>query len=92
MNYTTVPDDTSTTTGAPAHRWWVEIADELRQRRLDRAARMGLRDELATYSTPNDVNDLLGALRDHDDSTADEIRSILTGNLVRRQQWGQLTG
>ena len=83
-------DNTSTTKLVP--RLWTGISDELRERRSDRAARVALRRDLATYSTPTEVDDLLGALRDHDDSAAEEIRSILTNNLVRRQQRGQLTG
>lgn len=91
MNHTTLHDGTSTTS-TPVQRLWVGIADELRERRRDRAARVALRRELATYNTPAEVDDLLGALPDRDDSAAEEIRSILTSNLVRRQQSGHLAG
>jgi len=83
-------DGTSTTTLVP--RLWTGISDELRERRRDRAARVALRRELATYNTPTEVDDLLGALPDRDDSAAEEIRSILTRNLARRQQSGHLAG
>ncbi len=80
----------STSTGRFVPRLWAGISDELRVRRRDRAAHAALRRELATYSTPAEVDDLLGALSDHDDSAAEEIRSILFSNLVWRQQSGRL--
>jgi hypothetical protein len=59
------------------------LRDELRQRREARAARRALERELATYTTPNEVDDLLGVLHDRDDAAAEEIRTIVLRNQLR---------
>jgi len=64
-----------------ATQLWTGLRDELRTRRQARAAHRTLELELATYTTPNDVDDLLAALRDEDSASAEEIRNILTRNL-----------
>ncbi len=79
-------------TGSTVSRLWTVVGDELRERRREREARRRLHRELATYSTPTDVDDLLAALEGHDDPASEEIRSILTGNLSRRAHSGQLAG
>ncbi len=56
------------------------VRDDLRERRQARAAQRTLRQELATYTTPADIDDLLGSLRGQDGPDADEIRDILTSN------------
>ena len=59
------------------------LIDELRERRDARGARRTLERELATYTTPNEVDDLLGVLRDRDDAVAEEIRTIVLRNQLR---------
>ena len=51
----------------------------LREVRAERSANRTLRRELATYTTPAEIDDLLAGLRGHDTDT-EEIRSILLGN------------
>jgi hypothetical protein len=68
------------------------LTDELRERRRERAARVAMRRELATYSTPAQVWDLLGALPDRDDAAAEEIRSILDASVVARPELSHLAG
>lgn len=52
----------------------------LRRHRAERAAHRQLRRELATYSTPAEIVDLLAAV-DRDDAAAVEVRTILQHNL-----------
>jgi len=59
------------------------LIDELRERRDARVARRTLERELATYTAPNEVDDLLGVLRDRDDAAAEEIRTIVLRNQLR---------
>ncbi len=59
------------------------LRDELRQRREARAARRSLERELATYTAPSEVDDLLGVLHDRDDAAAEEIRTIVLRNQLR---------
>ncbi len=63
---------------------WGELRDELRLRRQARAARRALEAELASYSTPSEVDDLLAAADGIDSADADQVRSILSHNLMRR--------
>ncbi len=59
------------------------LIDELRERRDARVARRNLERELSTYTAPNEVDDLLGLLSDHDDAAAEEIRTIVLRNQLR---------
>lgn len=59
--------------------------DDLRRRRTARAERRTLERELATYITPAEVDDLLAAMRGHDDAENDQIRTLLTRK--RRYQY-----
>jgi hypothetical protein len=59
------------------------LFDELRERRDARVARRALERELASYTAPNEVDDLLGLLRDRDDAAAEEIRTIVLRNQLR---------
>ncbi|MFB9311760.1 hypothetical protein [Nocardioides plantarum] len=68
------------------------LTDELRERRRNRAARVAMRRELATYSTPAEVRDLLGALPERDDAAAEEIRSILDTSVASRPEMSHLAG
>lgn len=75
---------TTPTTRTPALRILTGVRDELRERRRARAAYRVMERELASYTTPNQVDDLLAALSDHDDAESAMIRDILTRNLHRR--------
>ena len=56
---------------------WASIRDELRDARAARAARKSLERELASYTSPRDLNDLEAILeRYNEDETAD-IRRVL---------------
>ena len=58
---------------------WTAIRDEHRRVRAARAARRSLESELATYTSPGDLNDLEAILaRYSEDETAD-IRSVIAG-------------
>jgi hypothetical protein len=61
----------------------VTVRDELRERRQARAARRTLERELASYSTPAQVNDLLGSLRGQDDNATAQVREIVLRNQFR---------
>ena len=54
------------------------LAESVRARREANGARRQLRRDLATYTTPSEVNDLLFLLAGSEDPMAEEIRSILT--------------
>lgn len=83
----TTSHDTSHDTGIlrPAGQLWANVRDELRERRQARAAHRALERELATYTTPAEVDDLLGALRGQDGAGPDEIRGILARNLQQHR-------
>ncbi len=72
------------TARAPHLRILAELRDELRERREARDAYRALERDLAGYSTPAEVDDLLAALRWQDDPESQVIRDILLGNLNRR--------
>jgi hypothetical protein len=69
---------------------WTTVRDDLRERRDARAAHRALQRELATYTTPAEVDDLLSALRREDSAANDEIRGILDRNLQQRHRTSQL--
>ncbi len=56
---------------------------EFRARREARAALKALEQELASYSTPREVNDLLTLIENEEGVEAEQIRDILSENLVR---------
>lgn len=58
------------------------LFDELRTRREANAAHRQLRRELATYSTPSQIDDLLVAVDGTDDAGAAEVRHILSAQRV----------
>lgn len=64
----------------------VKIIDEVRERRAARAAHRQLREELATYTTPNEIADLLAAVTRFGADENDEVRVILEHNLAARMQ------
>lgn len=64
-----------------ARQLWTTVNDDLRERRQARAARRTLERELATYTTPAEVEDLLMAMRGSDDAQTEAIRGLLIRNL-----------
>ena len=52
-----------------------------RERREARARQAALKQDLATFQTEREVDDLLGAIRDQDGLEAEQIRGILLDNL-----------
>lgn len=59
------------------------LRDELAARRRVRAARLDLRRQLASYTTPREVDDLLAVIGDRDGREADTMRRVLNQNLHR---------
>ncbi len=57
------------------------IRDELRERREARARYGALKQELSSYRTSREVDDLLGVVMNQEGPAAEEIRSILLDNL-----------
>jgi hypothetical protein len=72
MNTTPVASFTHTLTA---------MRDDLREHREALAAQKVLRRELEAYSTPRDVDDLLGVIADQDGPEAQQIRDLLLRNL-----------
>ncbi len=56
------------------------VRDELRQRRALRAAARRLEQDLATYTSPREIDDLLAALDRGDDADVSPIRMVLSRN------------
>lgn len=71
-------------TRTPNLRILTDVRDELRERRQARAAYRALERDLASYSSPAEVDDLLAAVSGQDDAEAQAIRDILMSNLRRR--------
>jgi hypothetical protein len=67
----------------PSAQMVTTVRDEVRDRRQERTARRTLERELALYSTPAQINDLLGSMGGHDDTEVEEIRDILLRNQLR---------
>jgi hypothetical protein len=59
------------------------VRSVMRTRLVAAAARRELRRELASYTTPVEVGDLLAAVGDKEDAASEAMRSILIGNLRR---------
>ncbi len=57
------------------------VRDDLRRRRQVRAERRLLIRELASYTTPAQVEDLLGSMQGQDQAGVAEIRSIVVRNI-----------
>jgi hypothetical protein len=71
-------------TRTPKLRILTGVRDELRDRRQARAAYRALERDLASYSSPAEVDDLLAAVSGQDDEEAQAIRDILMSNLHGR--------
>ena len=64
-------------TSYPPARLWTAIREELRNARAARAAHKSLERELASYTSPSDLNDLDAILDRHSDAETADIRRIL---------------
>ncbi len=60
--------------------------EQLSERREARASRRALQRELASYTTPHEVDDLLGVIKDQEGPEAEQIRDILLDNLRPRTE------
>ncbi|HUY50260.1 MAG TPA: hypothetical protein VMV92_31895 [Streptosporangiaceae bacterium] len=58
---------------------WAALRDELRDARAARATRKSLERELASYTSPADLNDLEAILDRHSEEETADIRRILAG-------------
>lgn len=56
--------------------------DDLRELRQARAAEASLQRELASYTSPAEIADLLGVLRDQEGPEAQHVRDVLIDNLA----------
>ena len=56
---------------------WATIREDLRARRSARAARKALERDIASYTTPAELNELNSILQRHDDAEVVEIRRIV---------------
>ncbi len=64
------------------------LRDELRARRAARAEQRRTRRELATYTTPGQIEDMLAMLDRSDAPQAEEMRTILQSNLRQHRLAG----
>ena len=64
------------TTESPGRRW-TAIREEVRGRWAARAARKSLERELASYTSPSDLNDLDAILDRHSEEETADIRRFL---------------
>jgi hypothetical protein len=53
--------------------WFTELRSSLHTRREERAARRRLRDELASYRTPAELDDLYAAISRSGDTVSDDL-------------------
>jgi hypothetical protein len=60
---------------------FAKIRGDLRERREARARYQTLQQELASYQTRREIDDLLGAISEQEGPEADQIREILLDNL-----------
>lgn len=67
------------------------LVEEFRERQQARAARRRLERDLAAFTSPADVDDLLAALDRYDTPEAEEMRGILTSNLHHHYRDRRLT-
>jgi siroheme synthase (precorrin-2 oxidase/ferrochelatase) len=61
------------------------VRDELSERRAERAAARELQRDLATYTTPREIDDLLATLERYEADRVEPMRSILVHNLMAHQ-------
>ena len=63
-------------------RRWTAVRDEIRDSRDARAASKSLAGDLASYTSPSDLNDLDAILDRYSDEETADIRRILAGRRV----------
>jgi hypothetical protein len=73
--------NTNTTSHSSAARGLSAVRGDLREARQERAAHRALKRELASYTTPVEVDDLLGSLRGKEGADVEVICRILIRNL-----------
>jgi hypothetical protein len=73
-----------TTLKASAQQLVHRLQHARRQRQAARASRRALEQELSSYRSPGEVNDLLGLISHQEGAEAEEIREILLNNLATR--------
>jgi hypothetical protein len=56
---------------------WATIREDLRARRNARAARKALEHDIASYTTPAELNELNSILQRHEDTEVADIRRIV---------------
>jgi hypothetical protein len=61
---------------------WATIREDLRARRSAREARNALERDIASYTTPAELNELNSMLQRHDDAEVVEIRRIVDRHRV----------
>ena len=59
------------------------VRDELAVRRERRDATKSLRRDLACYTTPDEIHDLLAAVSRDESADSEKVRTILVQNLAR---------
>lgn len=59
------------------------LRDELAERRQRNHTRRELRRELASFTSPGDIDDLLAAIADHEGPAAEFMRTVLLRNRSR---------
>jgi len=67
----------------PLTSLWTSVRTQLRDSRDERAARSSLERELASYTSPEDLNDLYAILDRYSDQETADIRRILTARRSR---------
>jgi len=70
-------NDSATTAATQLPAVWASLREELRAKRAARAAHKKLVQELSTYTTQSDRDDLEALLNRYDDNDTAEIRDIL---------------
>lgn len=81
MNPTTHTDPHTGSLVSRPRQLLATVRDELRERRQARAEERALERDLAAYSTPAEVDELLTIIGDAEGADADRVRTILTRNL-----------
>lgn len=65
----------------PVHELVSSIGTGIRERREAAAAFRALQQELSSFQTPREIDDLLCAITDDDGPEAEQVREILINNL-----------
>ena len=71
---------------SPVREFVTSIQVKLQERAESAAAKRALEQELASYRTSRDIEDLLGTIQNEDSAEAQQIRDILLDNLRTKTQ------